>query len=56
MTITVQIPHDIEMKIHEKVSRADTKAVRHLLLDALIPKIVEAWINKNTPSRLSDEV
>lgn len=55
MTITVQIPHDIELKIHEKVSRGDTKAVRHLLLDALIPKIVDAWIKKDTQSTLSND-
>jgi len=55
MTITVQIPHDIEMKIHEKVSRGDTNAVRYLLLDALIPKIVETWINKNVQSKLSND-
>ncbi len=43
------------MKIHKKVSRGDTNAVRHLLLNAFIPKIVKEWINKNTPSRLSDD-
>lgn len=56
MTITVQIPHDLEMKIHEKVSRGNTNAVRHLLLDALIPKIFETLINKNATSKLSNEV
>jgi len=55
MTITVQIPHAIEMKLHEKVSCGDTNAVRHLLLDALIPTILEAWINKNTQSKLSND-
>lgn len=53
MTIIAQIPHDIERKINDNVSRGDTNAVRHLLLDALIPKIVEAWITKNKPSKLS---
>ena len=43
MTITVQIPLDIEMQIREKASRGDTDAVRHLLLEALAPT-VEAWI------------
>ena len=55
MTITVQIPTDIEMKIHEKVSRGDTKAFRQLLMDALELSVVEKWENKNTPSRLSNE-
>jgi antitoxin ParD1/3/4 len=53
MTITLQIPRDIEMKINEKVSRGDTNAIRLLLLDALIPTIVEAWKNKSTPLKLS---
>lgn len=53
--MTVQIPHDIEMKIYEKVSGGDTNAVHYLLLDIPIPKIVETWINKNAPSTLSNE-
>lgn len=55
MTITVEIPHDLEMKIHEKASRGDTHSIRYLLLDALIPEIVEAWINRNTKAKLSNE-
>ncbi len=55
MTITVQIPPNIESKMHEKVSRGDTNAARHLLLDTLIPTIFEAWINKNTPLKLSND-
>ena len=55
MTITVQIPTDLEMKIHEKVSRGDTKAVRQLLLDALVLSVMEKWVNKNTPSKLSND-
>jgi len=55
MKITVQIPHDIELKINEKVSRGDSKAVRQLLLDALVLSVVEKWINKNTASKLSNE-
>lgn len=55
MTITVQIPHDIEMKIHDKISRGDTKAVRQLLLDAIAPKIIETWLNKNMRSKLAND-
>ncbi|MCI0495486.1 hypothetical protein L0Z72_10810 [candidate division KSB1 bacterium] len=55
MTITVQIPHDIELKIHEKVSRGDTKAVRKLLLDALVFSVVEKSIIRSTPPKLSNE-
>jgi len=54
MTITVHIPHNIEMQIREKVSRGDTDAVRHLLLEALEPT-VEVLINNDTPSKLSDD-
>lgn len=54
MTITVQIPSDIERQIREKVSCGDTDTVRHLLLEVLDP-IVEALMNNNIPSKLSDD-
>lgn len=55
MTITVQIPRELEAKIHEKVARGDMNSIRHLLLDALMPEIAEAWINKNLQSKLSND-
>jgi antitoxin ParD1/3/4 len=48
MTITVQIPSNIEMQIREKASRGNIDAVCHLLVEALGPT-VEALINNNTP-------
>ena len=54
MTITVQIPSDIERQIRENVSYGDTNTVRHLLLEVLDP-IVEALMNNKTPSKLSDD-
>ncbi len=54
MTITVHIPHNIEMQIREKVSRRDMDVVRHLLLEALEPT-VEVLINNDTPPKLSDD-
>ena len=54
MTITVHIPHNIEMQVREKVSCGDTDAVRHLLLEALEPT-VEVFINNHTPSQLPDD-
>ncbi len=55
MTITVKIPHDLEAKINEKISHGDINSIRYLLLDALVPEIVEAWINKNVHSKLSSD-
>lgn len=54
MTITVQIPPDIEMQIREKAFRGDKDAVRLMLLEA-IGHTVEALINNNTQSKLSDD-
>lgn len=39
MTITFQIPPDIEKLVREKISRGDTDAVRSLLVEALEPTL-----------------
>jgi antitoxin ParD1/3/4 len=54
MTITIEIPHDIEMQIREKAARGNADAVRRLLIEALGPT-VEALIRRHTSSKLSDE-
>ena len=46
MTITVQIPPDIETQIRENASLGNTETVRRLLLDALVPT-VEALMKPN---------
>jgi hypothetical protein len=54
MTITIEIPRDIEMQIWENAARGDVDAVRHLLIEALGPT-VDALIRSHTASTLSDE-
>jgi antitoxin ParD1/3/4 len=54
MTITIEIPHDIEMQIRENAARGNADAVRHLLIEALGPT-VEALIRRYTASKLSDK-
>ena len=54
MTITIEIPPDIEMQIRENAARGNVDAVRHLLIEALGPT-VEALIRSHTSSKLSDE-
>jgi antitoxin ParD1/3/4 len=54
MTITIEIPHDIEMQIRENASRGNADAVRRLLIEALGPT-VEALMRSHTSSKLSAE-
>ena len=54
MTITVQIPPDIETQIRENASLGNTETVRCLLLDALVPT-VEALMMPN-PQLSVDEL
>ena len=54
MTITIEIPHDIEMQIRENAARGNADAVRHLLIEALGPT-VEALIRSQTSLQLSNE-
>lgn len=46
MTITVYIPPDIEQQLNENISNGDKDAVRHLLVDAVEPKVEELMNNK----------
>jgi antitoxin ParD1/3/4 len=54
MTITLELPHDIEMQIRENAARGNVDAVRRLLIEALGPT-VEALIRSHTSSKLADE-
>ena len=54
MTITVQIPPDIETQIRENASLGNTETVRRLLLDAFVPT-VEALMKPN-PQLSVDEL
>jgi antitoxin ParD1/3/4 len=54
MTITIEIPHDIETQIRENAARGNADAVRRLLIEALGPT-VEALIRSHTSSQLSNE-
>ncbi len=55
MTITLQIPHELESKIHEKAASGDMNSIRELLLDVFTPEFVEAYLTKQTVSNLSDD-
>ena len=52
MTITVQIPPNIERQIRKSVSLGETDAIRHLLLEAL-EAAVETLMSNNP--QLSDD-
>jgi hypothetical protein len=54
MTITLDIPHNIEVKIHEYAARGDADAVHHLLVEALGPA-VESLIRSHTISKPSHD-
>jgi antitoxin ParD1/3/4 len=49
MTITVEIPHDVEKQIQESIAHGDIKAARQLLQESVLPT-VEAAIMDNTAS------
>jgi antitoxin ParD1/3/4 len=53
MTITIEIPQDIERQIHENIARGNADGVRRLLIEALGPT-VEELMQSHTPSTLSD--
>ena len=46
MTITVFIPPEIEKELIENISNGNKDAVRHLLVDAVEPKVEELMNNK----------
>ncbi len=52
MTITVQIPPNIERQIRKSISLGETDAVRHLLLE-ILEATVETLMSNN--SQLSDD-
>lgn len=52
MTITVQIPPNIERQIRKSISLGETDAVRHLLLE-ILEATVEALMSNNP--QLSDD-
>lgn len=54
VTITIKIPHDVEMQIREHAAQGNVDAVRHLLIEALDPT-VEALIRHYTSLKLSDD-
>ena len=51
MTITIEIPHDVEIQIREHAARGNAEAVRHLLIEALGPTL-EASVVENDTNRL----
>ena len=54
MTITVQIPPDIETQIRENASLGNTETVRRLSLDALVPAV--ETLMKPNPQLFIDEL
>jgi hypothetical protein len=54
MTITLDIPHDTEVQIHEYAARGDANAVHRLLADAL-DAAVESLIRSHMLSKPSHD-
>ncbi|MEA1977161.1 MAG: hypothetical protein U9N80_04615 [Chloroflexota bacterium] len=54
MTITIEIPPDIENRIRKNIALGDVNTVRVLLTEALTPT-VEALMHDEISSQLSDE-
>ena len=55
MTITVEIPHDVEKQIQENVARGDIKAVRRLLQETVFPAVEASIMSHATPPTVSNE-
>ena len=55
MTITVEIPHDVEKQIQENVARGDIKAVRRLLQETVFPAVEASIMNRAAPPIVSNE-
>ena len=55
MTITVEIPHDVEKQIQESIVRGDIKAVRRLLQETVFPSVEASIMNHAAPSIVSNE-
>ena len=55
MSITVEIPDDVEKKIQENVVRGDIKAARHLLLEAVFPKVEASIMDNDTSKSVSNK-
>ena len=55
MTITVEIPEDVEKKVRQSVALGDIKAARHLLLEAVIPSVEAHFMAGETPQTTSVE-
>lgn len=55
MTITVEIPHDVEKQIQENVARGDIKAVRRLLQETVFPAVEASIMSRAAPPTVSNE-
>ena len=55
MTITVEIPEDIEKRIQQSVAQGDIKAARSLLLETVIPSVEAHFMAGETPKDVSVE-
>lgn len=54
MSITIEIPHDIEIQIRKNAAHGNANAVRHLLIEALDPT-VESLLRDHAPLMLSND-
>ena len=56
MTITVEIPDDVQKKIPESVVSGDMKTAQRLVLEAVFPTVKDSIVNETTePKELSYE-
>ena len=55
MTITVEIPHDVEKQIQESIGRGDIKTARRLLQESVFPSVEAAIMDNKTPKSVSNK-
>jgi len=51
MTITVEIPDDVEKKIQESVVSGDIKTAQSLVLEAVFPTVKDSIVNNTAESQ-----
>ena len=55
MTVTIEIPDDVEKQIQENVVRGDIEAAHHVLLEAVFPTVEAAIMDSTAPATMSYE-
>jgi antitoxin ParD1/3/4 len=53
MTITVEIPHEVEKQVQESIAHGDINAARRLLQASVLPAVEAALMDNQPPKSLS---